>query len=107
MKERDIQNQILAYLKLFGAYATRTNSGATKIGDRFIRFNSRPGCSDILACLPGGKFAAIEVKRPKKKPTDKQNQFLHGVRVTGGFGWVVESVDQLRELLVSNGYDPP
>lgn len=106
-RERDIQKAILTYLKLAGVVAIRTNSGATKIGDRFIRFNSAPGCTDIIACLPDGRFAAIEVKRPGNKPTPEQISFMESIQHCHGYAWVVQSVDDIRSLLTQHGYHPP
>lgn len=105
--ERDIQRAILEYLKLAGVVAVRVNSGATKVGDRYIRFNGTPGCSDILACLPDGRFAAIEVKRPGGKPTPEQISFIESIQQCHGFAWVVQSVDDIRDNLKQHGYHPP
>jgi hypothetical protein len=106
-KERDTQRAVIAYLKLAGVIPLRVNSGATKVGNRFIRFNSEPGCSDIIACLPDGRFAAIEVKRPGKKPTIEQLSFLQAVEKGNGLAWVVQSVEDVRNKLTEHGYTPP
>ena len=97
-KEKDIQKQIVQYLKMRGAVAVRTNSGAFKVKDRFVRFNSEEGCSDLLCCYRGF-FVALEVKRPGKKPTAKQSGFLGEVEKASGIAAVVTSIDDVREIL--------
>jgi VRR-NUC domain len=122
-KESDIQRAVLDYLKLCGALVIRVNSGGMYAGERksggkrFVRFNSEPGCSDILACLPQSgdaecgplfaAFAAIEVKRPGKIPTPHQQTFLEDVTRRGGVALVVTSVQDLVEQLRERGFYAP
>lgn len=106
-KERDIQAQVIQYLKLAGCRVIRVNSGATVVGKRFIRFNSEAGCSDLIVCLPDGKFAAVEVKRPGNKATPEQISFIESIQRCNGYAWVVQSVEMVRELLHNHGYEPP
>lgn len=111
-KEKDIQTQILDWLRLHGAVAIRINSGAFSGvhngKKRFVRMNDTPGCSDILACV-GGTFVAIEVKKPGGRTDAKralmQQSFLEGVSRAGGVGVIVESLQQLEEALkeIDNG----
>lgn len=103
--EKEIQAVCLDWLRAWGAFPIRTNSGAVKVKDRFVRFNSAPGCSDSLVCLPGGRFAAVEFKRPGNAATDLQGGFLDDVRRRGGLGLVVTGLDDLREKLAAAGYD--
>jgi hypothetical protein len=103
--EKDIQRQCIDFLKLLGAVPVRVNSAAFKVGNRFIRANSEPGCSDVLVCLPGGAFLACEVKRPGEKPTAKQVSFLAAVTAAGGLALVVSSLSQLQQALRDEGYD--
>lgn len=130
--EKDVQAAVLDYLRLFGAFAIRVNSGAFA-GEhngkkRFVRFNSEPGCSDLLSVLPGGRsaswgrFAAWECKRPgfKHRPAEpgekldkdrrrieEQAEFLASVRQRGGIGAFVTSIDDVRRVLLYEGYDAP
>lgn len=94
------------------------NSGAMKIGDRFIRFNSEEGTSDLLACIPhpirGGVFCALETKRPGWRPArsgkvwqkeQRQRAFLDRVVKAGGLGMFVDGIDKLREYLRREGFE--
>lgn len=97
--EKDVQAAVLQYLAVRLALPVRTNSGAVKTDGRFVRFNSAPGCADILACYRG-KFLAIEVKRDAKaKASDKQAAFLAAVAEAGGIGQVVTGIDDVKAVL--------
>lgn len=112
-KEASVQAQVLAYLRLCGCLPVRVNSGALYGGTtaagkkRFVRFNSEPGCSDVLACVPvpgrPAVFVAIEVKRPGEHATPEQSLFLERVRAAGGAAAVVRSVEDVRDVLRSLG----
>lgn len=86
------------------AWAERMNTGAAKVGTRFIRFGW-PGCPDVLGQLKDGRFLGVEVKaqaerlrearaaqqqaidrhaRPQPKPP------APALRVVDGDGWVRE-----------------
>lgn len=62
-REDVVLHQCLEYLKMKGIYCWRQNSGAVRIGKRFVRFTSINGVSDIIGILPDGRFLAIECKR--------------------------------------------
>ncbi len=102
--ETAIVRAVVDYLTLQGHLAIRINSGGVVRTDRgrkrFVRFNSVPGTSDVLACIDG-TFAAIEVKRPGGKLTPEQASFLDLVRTTGGLGVCVTSVADLKAALAA------
>lgn len=68
----------------------------------FLRFNSAPGCSDIIACWHG-RFLAIEVKRPGGKTDPKrlalQLQFQETIRKAGGVAFFAESLQDVIDKL--------
>lgn len=109
--EKDIQASILQLLQRHPAvaWAHRMNTGATVVDApnskrRFIRYGF-PGCSDILGMLKGGRFLAIEVKRPGEEATDLQQAFLDSVNEAGGLGfvaWDIEDVAQALHAFVLN-----
>lgn len=108
--ERDVQRACLEWLTLWGALAVRVNSGGVRVGRRYVRFNSEPGCADALGCLPGGQFLSLEFKRPgrdRTAPARKVEQAGHRERVerAGGLALVVGSVDELIRRLTDAGYD--
>lgn len=50
---------------------------------------SRAGIPDLLVCAPGGRFVALEVKRPGKKPTKLQEIELAHLKRAGAVAAVV------------------
>lgn len=101
MRESDIQTAIREYLQLRGCVVVRVNSGAIVVNDnhgqRMFR-GAKAGTSDLLVCLPWGRFAAIEVKKPGEKPTDLQRAFLESVRAAGGVAMVVTRIEDVEGL---------
>lgn len=107
--EKDVQQAILAYLRLTGAFVVRINSGAFPAERhgrrRFVRFNSEPGCSDILGVLSDGRCIAVECKRPgwKFRPNDRHEQeqasFLEAIRKRGGVGIFATGIPDVRAAI--------
>lgn len=108
--EKDVQKLCLDWLRFWGAFPIRVNSGAVKVGKRFVQFNREPGCSDTLVVLPGGRFLALELKRPGRDRTApkrkaEQAAFRQLVERSGGLAIVANSLDNLRLQLKAAGYD--
>jgi len=106
VKEKDVQNGILMWLNFMGCITWRQNQGAVvaehKGKKRFFRMTSLPGISDIIGLLPGGRFIAIEVKRPGWRPNSRwrnspQAKFIDLVNQKGGLAFVATSVDEVIE----------
>jgi hypothetical protein len=108
-RESGVQRACREWPTLWGALAIRVNSGATKVGGRYVRFNSEAGCADLICCLPGGQFLSLEVKRPgaRTEPGRAAEQSAHRERVrkSGGLALVVASLDELLRELREAGYD--
>ncbi len=103
MKESDVQKQILDYLKLKRVLCFKhRNVGIfKKATNQYIplAFGER-GISDILGCLPDGRFLAIEVKNGKDgKPTEDQLEFLKQVMKRGGIGFIARSLDDVIQQI--------
>lgn len=122
MTEADVQAQVIEFIALLGGVAVRTNSGAMKVEGRFVRFNSQPGCSDVIGVIPhptrGGVGVAVECKRPGWKPAPadsrdrervareaRQREFLDRWCRAGGLGLFVRSLDGLRAALRAEGFE--
>jgi hypothetical protein len=86
------------------AWLTRMNSGVMTISDnqgnqRWVRFNSQHGISDLIGQLKDGRFLACEVKAPDAQLMDHQREFLNKVRLHKGVAFVARSIDDAeREL---------
>lgn len=101
--EKDIQKSILQYLDAIGVFAWRNNTGGgfntNPNGKKyFIKFSTK-GAPDILGCLKGGAFLAIEVKRPGGVATKNQLEFLATVSRLGGLAFIATSVDEVEAKL--------
>ena len=80
------------------AWCERMNSGAAKVGNRFIRFGW-PGCPDVLGQLRDGRLLGVEVKSPTGKLRPEQAVFLDRIRSAGGVAFMARDLrDVLREL---------
>lgn len=102
--EADSLREVMQALKTHNlvAWCERQNTGAAKVGGRFIKFGWK-GCSDILGQLKDGRLLAVECKRLKGgKLTDEQIFFLERVRQHGGVSFVATSLHDVLENLGGN-----
>lgn len=100
IKESDVLAACLQYLQLRGVFVWRQNQGGVPLeGGGFRKFNGMPGQSDIIGCLPDGRFFACEVKRPGGKMTEAQRHFQQQINRSGGFACCVSSVTELQQDL--------
>lgn len=102
--EKVVQSQIMQYLDLRRIFHWRQNSGGVRaknaVGkERYFRFCSADGVSDILGILPDGRFLAVEVKAGRNGPTEAQAEFLRRVNAAGGLGFVARSIDDVKREL--------
>jgi hypothetical protein len=85
-------------------WCERMNSGAARVGNRYIRFGW-PGCPDVLGQLRDGRLLGVEVKGPTGKLRPEQSVFLERVRLGGGVAFMARDCrDVLRELGASTHY---
>jgi VRR-NUC domain len=92
--------EVLAALRSHAAVAwcERMNSGAARMGARFVRFGWK-GCPDVLGQLKDGRPFGVEVKSPAGKLRPEQAVFLERIRCAGGVAFVARDCrDVLREL---------
>jgi hypothetical protein len=79
-------------------------SGVVRIDqDRWIHFGKK-GSADILGCLPGGRFLAVEVKAPDGRLSPEQRDFLENIRDLGGLSMMVRGWRELDAILRNGGY---
>lgn len=112
VKEKDVENQILHYLKIIGVFAWKNQSvGIFDAKKGLFRKSNNPyhirGVSDILGVYKG-RMLAIEVKTEKtvRKTSPHQKMFIDKVNAQGGIGFVAYSVDCVMKglgMTVSKG----
>ena len=80
------------------AWCERMNSGAARMGARFVRFGFK-GCPDVLGQLRDGRLLGVEVKAQTGRLRPEQAFFLERIRGAGGVAFVARDLrDVLREL---------
>ncbi len=99
--EADCLREVMMALKTHQlvAWCERQNTGAAKVGGRFIKFGWK-GCSDILGQLKDGRLLAVECKRLKGgKLSSDQLHFLEMVRNHGGVAFVAINLQDVLNNL--------
>lgn len=97
--EREISKSILEYLTLRKVFCWRNNTGGfLDKRDHYYKFG-KTGSGDILGLTKTGQFFSIEVKRPGKKPTDAQVEFMDRIAFNGGIAFVACSIDDVIQIL--------
>src|SRR6266481_1467647 len=97
--ERDIKRAIRDYLELKRCVVVPVrNVGIRKSDGSYIPLPAGDrGMSDMMVCLPDGRFAAIEVKKKGNKPSPEQVEFLDAVRRANGIGILAYSIDDVMQ----------
>jgi len=63
---------------------------------------SKSGVSDILCCLPNGRFLAVEVKKVGGITSALQRYRIKKVIRCGGLGIITNNLDELKEYLIKS-----
>ena len=88
------------------AWCERMNSGAARMGGRFVRFGFK-GCPDVLGQLRDGRLLGVEVKAQAGRLRPEQAVFLERIRGAGGVAFVARDLrDVLRELSTNTNHFP-
>lgn len=91
MNESDITKSILKYLKtLPRCFFWKEHGG----------IYGTSGIPDIIVCIDG-RFIALEVKTQKGKTTPLQNAAIRKIHSSGGFAFVVRSVEEAKNAIDS------
>lgn len=109
--EADVMKAVHAFLRVHPrvAWFMRINSGAVSDGDRHVVFYKlwmrgarvkTKGMADYLGQLDDGRLFLLECKRPGlRKATPEQQELLEFCRWHGGLAAVVQSVEDVAEVL--------
>ena len=100
-EKTDIQDVIFEHLVWRGWLVIRVNSG--RKGNipfnlwQCLGMDRRPkGAADLMGCTDTGQFFAIECKKPGKKPTPEQEEFLQAVERRGGLAIVADGIEAVE-----------
>ena len=103
--EQGIVRACLDLLRLRGIFCWRQKCGGVSLQvgadhrERFVRFTSINGVSDIIGVLPGGRIICVECKRPGGRLTPDQIEFQNAVRRRGGLALVIYDDADLADIL--------
>ena len=98
--ERQIQTQILDYLKLRGVFCWKQNTSGIYRKDRsaYIPSHTR-GMPDICGILRGGRAFYVEVKRRTGRLSEPQKEFLGRASTLGALAIVAYCVEDVEAAL--------
>ncbi|MDE2565335.1 MAG: VRR-NUC domain-containing protein [Burkholderiales bacterium] len=88
------------------AWAERMNSGAVRVGGRYLRFGWR-GCPDLLGQLQDGRLLGVEVKAPAGRLRPEQAAFLERIRAAGAVAFVARDLRDVQRELAHSTKDRP
>ena len=103
-KHSDLVNACLEVLRLRGCVAYKVQSGKVITKWNTAVDLAPEGTADITACLPGGRYAAIECKLDSDRLSKVQANFMDSIRLRGGIYLAVwNTVDDLLTALEAWG----
>jgi hypothetical protein len=89
-----------AYLKLLGILTIRTNAGSWSDEKGNMIMGAKGGTSDKTLLLPGGRFAALELKAGTNTLSDAQKRYKARVVALGGLFIEARCKEDVRAALV-------
>lgn len=102
IKETDLKNQILDYLKLKGIYSWLTNTQGN-YNPRTNSYYKNPrlllGVSDIVGIMSNGQMLTIECKVGKNKQSEAQKDFQINIEKNNGLYILAYSLDEVIKQL--------
>jgi hypothetical protein len=101
LKESELQNLIIAWLRTQGIFCWRNNSTGVWDGSTYRSQNGvghLNGVSDILGIF-NGKLLAIEVKNSIGRVSEDQNEFIKNVLAHGGHAIVARDLNTVKEYI--------
>jgi hypothetical protein len=103
--EGRVKAGVLRYLERRGFYCWNNPTGAVQVRPgRWLHFGKK-GSSDILGCLPGGRFLAVETKARRGRLAPEQQEFLDRIRGMGGLALVAHNWKEVDRALRDAGYN--
>jgi len=99
MSEAAVLKRVMLEASKMGLLLWRNNTGALKDHQgRLVRYGLCVGSSDLIGIYKG-RFVAIEVKAPGKKPTEEQYKFMQAIVNNGGIAFWIDDEKNLKSLL--------
>ena len=100
-----LNNEMMALLWATGKVSLmwRQNSRKIKLGGHLYTFGYK-GCGDICGMFKGGRHFQFEGKAGNDRANQDQIDNMNQINNDGGLAAIIHSVDELRDLLIDEGY---
>lgn len=107
MLESQLQRSVIQYLEVLEnqhrLVFIRNNSFQGIIQRRngsqgYIK-NAHKGSADIILCVPGGNYVALEIKSDKGKQSEYQSSWQKRLNAVGGMYHIIRSLEDLDVIL--------
>ena len=100
-----LNNEIMSLLNLTGKVSImwRQNSRKLKLGGHLYSFGYT-GCGDICGMFKGGRHFQFEGKAGRDRASQAQIDNARQINEDGGLAAIIHSIDELRDLLIEEGY---
>jgi len=100
--EATVVDQVKEVIKITGVAVQRINTGAFKVGKRYIR-TANKGTLDFEGYDNKGRFLALECKRPKGgRVSPEQKARIEDINRKGGIAAVVHSGEEALQVILQN-----
>mgnify|MGYP001605390891 CR=1 FL=1 len=97
------QNTGAGYVLSASTYKRLIAAGHLQRGEcRWVEWGAGRGSPDTMGVLRGGRFVAVEVKRPGQEPDPDQQAWIDRAKSAGALAGWVNSIDQL-DVLINSG----
>ncbi len=96
-----LTREIIVHVRKLGGWIVRVNVSGFYDPNRGIwrKGVTDPGCPDLLACLPGGLFLAVEVKTGTDRMSEQQVITRKVIEAAGGIYIEARHIEQFRHDL--------
>lgn len=103
INEAQVVEQVKVVIELTGLSIQRINTGAFKVGNRYIK-TAQPGTLDFEGYDNHGLFVGLECKRPKGgRVSPEQQARINDINNKGGHAAVVKSGEEALRFLQLSG----
>jgi hypothetical protein len=95
-------HQVQLRASQLGARLFRNNVGRTRTANgAWLAYGLCKGSADLIGWCPGGRFLAVEVKKPGGLVSSEQVSFINAVNNHGGIAMVATSAEEFEETYVN------
>ena len=99
--EQQLQKTIIDYLRLKKCVVVKFRSvGIKKENGSYIPMpNLEKGVSDLIACMPDGRYLAVEIKQKGNHATPDQQSFIERIKKNNGIALVAFNLEDVMKII--------